>query len=218
MTISSGVAVFNLAQFLQRYSEFSQVDPGKLQGYFHEAGLYLTNAPRSIVQNVTRRTWLLYMLVAHISYLKGDLDATSISDVPPSVEISVYSPNAGNFTIAHNLGVVPSSIEILPTSGGAIWSPSSTPPDATYIYLAASDVGVTATINVFQNSEVESSGGKTRPVGRTSSASEGSVSASFDYANSQNAAWFTQSQYGSAFWQATSSIRGARYIPGYTRY
>lgn len=58
-----------------------------------------------------------------------------------------------------------------------------------------------------------SADGQTRPVGRVSDASEGSVAASFDYtpATPGSGAWFNQSQYGAAFWQATSSLRGFRY-------
>lgn len=56
------------------------------------------------------------------------------------------------------------------------------------------------------------------PVGRTASASEGSVSASFDYGTPGSAPWFAQTQYGAAFWQATSSLRGFRYLPRPTLY
>jgi len=56
------------------------------------------------------------------------------------------------------------------------------------------------------------------PVGRVSNASEGSVSVGLDYATPGTAAWFTMSQYGAAFWQATSSLRGFRYIAQPTRY
>ena len=63
-----------------------------------------------------------------------------------------------------------------------------------------------------------SADGMPRPVGRVSQASEGSVSAGFEYLTPGTHAWFTQSQYGAAFWQATSSLRGMRYIPCPTRY
>jgi Protein of unknown function (DUF4054) len=49
------------------------------------------------------------------------------------------------------------------------------------------------------------------PVGRTSQAAEGSVSASFEYMQPGTQAWFVQTQYGAAFYQATSSLRGFRY-------
>lgn len=62
--------------------------------------------------------------------------------------------------------------------------------------------------------------GMPRPVGRLSQASEGSVSASFDGvpATPGSGAWFQQSQYGAAFWQATTSLRSMRYVPCPTRY
>lgn len=57
-----------------------------------------------------------------------------------------------------------------------------------------------------------------RPVGRLSQASEGSVSAAFENLAPGSAAWFQQSQYGAAFWQATTSLRGFCYIAQPTRF
>ena len=53
-----------------------------------------------------------------------------------------------------------------------------------------------------------------QPVGRVSQATEGSVSASFDFtpATPGTGAWFNQTQYGASFWQATTAIRGFRYV------
>jgi len=131
------VAVFNLALFQARYPEFNAVSPTRLAALFSEAGLYLSNTDSSPVCDVTRRGLLLNMLVAHISYLAGDLSAD----------------------------------------------------------------------------------GQARPVGRVSQAAEGSVSASFEGvpATPGTGAWYQQSQYGAAFWQATSSLRGMRYIASPTR-
>lgn len=55
--------------------------------------------------------------------------------------------------------------------------------------------------------------GQPKPVGRVSQGAEGTVSASFDWnqLTPGTGPWFQQSQYGAAFWQATSSLRGARY-------
>jgi hypothetical protein len=65
-----------------------------------------------------------------------------------------------------------------------------------------------------------SADGQPRPVGRVSDATEGSVSASFEGVppTPGTGAWFQQSQYGAAFWQATTSLRSMRYIPQPTRY
>lgn len=60
-----------------------------------------------------------------------------------------------------------------------------------------------------------STDGQARPVGRVSQATEGSVSATFDYtpATPGSGAWFQSSQYGAAFWAATTSLRGMQYRP-----
>lgn len=52
------------------------------------------------------------------------------------------------------------------------------------------------------------------PVGRVASASEGSVSASFDFNVPPNPgqAYFAQTQYGASFWQMTISLRSMRYV------
>ena len=55
--------------------------------------------------------------------------------------------------------------------------------------------------------------GQARPVGRVSTASEGSVSAGFEYTTPGTQAWFVQSQYGAAAWQALLPYRSFRYIP-----
>lgn len=132
------IAVFNYAQFIARYPEFSAVSQTRLGLLFTEAGLYLNNTDCSPVSDVTRRGVLLNMITAHISYINGDLSAD----------------------------------------------------------------------------------GQTRPVGRVSQAAEGSVSASFEgvLPTPGSGAWYQQSQYGAAFWQATSNLRSFRYRPRPTRY
>ena len=59
-----------------------------------------------------------------------------------------------------------------------------------------------------------SSDGKPPLVGRVSQASEGSVSATLEYISPTpgSGAWFNQTSYGAAFWQATKSLRGMRYV------
>lgn len=51
-------------------------------------------------------------------------------------------------------------------------------------------------------------------VGRISAAGEGSVSVGTDYQVPGTAAWFAQTPYGAAYWQATLPYRSARYVPG----
>ena len=63
-----------------------------------------------------------------------------------------------------------------------------------------------------------SADGIPRPVGRVSQAREGSVFAKFANLTPGSAAWFIQSQYGASFYQATSSLRGFRYVAQPTVY
>lgn len=65
-----------------------------------------------------------------------------------------------------------------------------------------------------------SADGQPRPFGRLSQATEGSVSASFEGVppTPGSGLWFQQTQYGAAFWAATSSLRGFRYLPRPTVY
>ena len=97
------------------------------------------------------------------------------------------------------------------------------------LYLANADSPVTneSTRRVLLNmlvahiaslAGVLSADGKPSPVGRVASAGEGSVNASFDYQAPGTAAWFAQTQYGAAFWQATSSYRSFIYVSCPTRY
>ena len=130
--------VLDPTAFKARYPEFAAVADATLTACFNEAGLYLSNADNSPVQNITRRATLFNMLTAHVAYLGGLLSADSMP----------------------------------------------------------------------------------RPVGRVSQASEGSVSAAFEGVppTPGTGAWFQQSQYGAAFWQATSSLRGFRYVSRPTVY
>ena len=58
-----------------------------------------------------------------------------------------------------------------------------------------------------------SADGQALPAGRVSSATEGAVTAQLEYLVPGTQAYFVQTQYGAAFWQATQSLRGFRYIP-----
>lgn len=62
-------------------------------------------------------------------------------------------------------------------------------------------------------------GSSTQPisplVGRVAGATEGSVSVTTAYAAAAGSrAWYDQTKYGAAYWQATVNYRNARYVPG----
>jgi hypothetical protein len=57
--------------------------------------------------------------------------------------------------------------------------------------------------------------GEAAPVGRVSSGSEGSISASFDYTSTPGTEqWYLQTQYGATYWLATAPYRLFSYVPG----
>lgn len=55
--------------------------------------------------------------------------------------------------------------------------------------------------------------GQAKPVGRVADVTEGSVSVSMDYfkLTPGSGPWFQQTQYGAAYWQASSKYRGFKY-------
>lgn len=124
--------VFDPEAFKQRYPEFQTVDNAVLGMYFAEATIYLDNGGCSQVTNLTIRSALLNMIVAHIAALNS-----GVNGEPP-----------------------------------------------------------------------------TPLVGRVSNATEGSVSVGTEYNVPGSAAWYSQTKYGAAFWEATKRYRMVRYYPG----
>jgi hypothetical protein len=76
------------------------------------------------------------------------VQSTATQVQTPAAVLAVTAPNAGNFVWPHGLGAVPSLIEILPTSNGAITVQT---PDAntTDLLLVSSAAGNTALIYVY---------------------------------------------------------------------
>jgi hypothetical protein len=57
---------------------------------------------------------------------------------------------SGNFTLAHNLGLIPTTVIIEPTASGSIWFQNPRY-DATNLYLVASGSGITGVAIVYAN-------------------------------------------------------------------
>jgi hypothetical protein len=64
-------------------------------------------------------------------------------------QIALAPGAAGNFSVAHGLGVTPKFVLIQMTSGGNIWMQTPTLFDATDLYLVASDPGATALATIW---------------------------------------------------------------------
>lgn len=65
-----------------------------------------------------------------------------------SVTIPFDTTAPGNFTLAHNLGIVPSTVIFEFTDGGTVWFQTQRF-DAENLYLVASDTGVTGVAIIF---------------------------------------------------------------------
>lgn len=80
-------------------------------------------------------------------------DSTRVTSTQNATKVygflPVTSPNAGNFTLTHNLGRTPVGAQIAMTSPGAVWFQTPFMFDSTSLYLAASDIGLSACIQVW---------------------------------------------------------------------
>lgn len=102
------IATFDPVAFKVRYPEFAAVSDAFLAECFLDAGLYLSNTDASPVQDVVRRTRLLWMLTAHIAYLSGILNGDS--GVP-----------AGGRIASATEGSVSVGFDLFPASGTSAW-------------------------------------------------------------------------------------------------
>lgn len=127
-----GVVAFDPVAFVQQFPSFAAVPAATLTMYFGMAGAFLNNTPASVVQDLTIRTNLLYLITAHIAFLMG-------------------RASAGD-------------------------------------------------------------GSQAALVGQMTGATEGSVNATFAQVQSQNAAFWAQSQYGLLFWQMALPYRSFQYF------
>jgi hypothetical protein len=82
-------------------------------------------------------------------------------------------------------------------------------------HIAALNGGLTATGSI-------APGSGPQPVGRLASASEGSVSASYEYGGGEGGgpseAWYTQTSYGALYWAMTAQYRTWKYFVGPERF
>ena len=70
-----GVVTFDPAAFVLQFPAFTMVPSATLTMYFGMAEDFLNNTPASVVQDLTIRTNLLYLITAHIAFLMGRASA-----------------------------------------------------------------------------------------------------------------------------------------------
>ena len=69
MSTPAGVVAFDPAAFRLQYPAFTGDSDATLNGYFVLAQVYLNNSAASVVQDLTVRAQLLYLITAHIAFL-----------------------------------------------------------------------------------------------------------------------------------------------------
>lgn len=80
MSTPAGTVTFDPVAFQAQYPAFASVSAGTLTAYFSMAECYLNNSAASVVQDLTVRTQLLYLITAHIAFLMGRIAAGDGSD------------------------------------------------------------------------------------------------------------------------------------------
>jgi hypothetical protein len=96
------VVVFDPTAFKTRYAEFSTVADGTLTAYFFEATLYLNNSESSLVTDVTQRSVLLNMIVAHLAALYSGVNGQS----PSQLTGRISQASEGSVSVATDMGPV----------------------------------------------------------------------------------------------------------------
>lgn len=97
------VVIFNVTLFREAYPKFSAASDSFLTLMFNEACLlYIDNTDASLVQDVSERELLIFMLVAHLAYLRGyggsgdrdGLVGRISSAAEGSVSVSIENPGS----------------------------------------------------------------------------------------------------------------------------
>lgn len=111
------VVIFDPTAFKIAYPQFAAVSDGMLTNYFNLATLYLSNTDCSIVQDIPKRTTLLWLLTAHIAYLSGALNP----DGQPRLVGRISSATEGSVSVSTEMPTTPSSAWFMQTQWGAMF-------------------------------------------------------------------------------------------------
>lgn len=107
------IVTLDIPKFRELFPEFSAVTDAQLQFLFDEATDYLNNTEYSPVQEYNKRERLLYLLMAHIAYMRyGYLDAGGSLIGGAGFVGRVSSATEGSVSVGTELGAMP---------GGTAW-------------------------------------------------------------------------------------------------
>lgn len=97
------IVAFNSATFLAMYPEFSNVADSLLPFLFDQSTDYLDNTEYSLVIDATKRERLLYMLMAHLAYVRfGDNKGNGGSGLVGRIS----SASEGSVSVSADVGPV----------------------------------------------------------------------------------------------------------------
>lgn len=99
------IVVFDSNAFLARYPEFVTISVAALQACFNEATIYLNNTDSSLVSDVTQRSVLLNMIVAHIVALNMGANGQAASPLVGRVD----QASEGSVSVHADMGPVTNS-------------------------------------------------------------------------------------------------------------
>lgn len=111
------VVIFDPTAFKEAYPQFAAVSDAVLENYFNLATLYLSNKDCSIVQDVGRRTTLLWLLTAHIAFLSGALNP----DGTPGMVGRISSATEGSVSVSAEMPGNPNAAWFNQTAWGAMF-------------------------------------------------------------------------------------------------
>lgn len=119
-----GVVVFNAAEWKVDYPEFAGISDAKATAAFNSATLILANTCRSLVGNAVKRQLLLYLLTAHVCFLRfGSNDGAGMITPPSGVVGRLASATEGTVSagIEYATTVPQSMAYFIQTQWGAMF-------------------------------------------------------------------------------------------------
>ena len=99
-----GVVVFSFSEWVVDYPEFAGIGAAKGQAAFNSATLIMSNSCRSLIQNAAKRQQLLYLLTAHVCFLRfGSNDGAGTIVPPPAVVGRIANASEGSVSVGVQL-------------------------------------------------------------------------------------------------------------------
>lgn len=97
------IVVLDIAKFRAMFPEFSNVSNELLPFLFDQATDYLNNSDFSLVDDVIKRERLLYLLMAHLAYVRyGDVNGNGGSGMVGRIS----SASEGSVSVSSDIGPV----------------------------------------------------------------------------------------------------------------